>query len=773
MESSSKHYSEDAQGRERTIAELEDRIRVLENELRLKQGQAEDSQQLMRYILDQARDEASLVCPDGRFYYVNDVKCRSLGYTREELLSMHVWDVEPDMTEEKWASVWRDIRDHGFKMFETWHRTKHGRIFQTEVWATYFDFHGCEYLCAFVRDITERKGAEEALRASEARYRELVENANSIILRFDMQGNLTFFNEYAEKLFGYSRNEALGRNVVGTIVPSAESTGRDLNDMLEDMKRYPERYRSNVNENVCKNGDRVWIAWTNRAIRDGHGNVVEILSVGNDVTEHKRTEEALRESEERFRVLADNIPVLAWVADADGRISWFNKQCYDYTSLTLEELQDVGWQKVHHPDYVKAATDVWRSVIETGQPQDNVLPLRGKDGSYRWFLTRSRPIRNEDGTITRWFGTQTDITEQKRAEEALRESERNLARAQAISHIGNWYIDPATDVGSGSDEFFRILGVPRREELSFSEFTRLVHPDDRHMARAYFEETKQMRQQKSFDFRIVRPDGEERTIHLDGELTVDGEGRPRMFGTMQDITERKRAEGELANAKAQAELYVDLMGHDINNFNLVARGYLELIDGMVGDEKLKELVSKPMEAIDGSSRLIRNVQKLQRARSGGNQVEVLDLGALVGEVAWQFKSLSGDMSVNITCDAVKGVRVRANELLRDVFVNLIGNAIKHSAVPAYISIRVVPEEKDGRGHCRVIIDDNGPGVPDDMKEKIFNRLSRGNTKAKGNGLGLYLVKSLVESYGGRVWVEDRVKGDPTKGARFVVMLPAM
>jgi len=117
--------------------------------------------------------------------------------------------------------------------------------------------------------------------------------------------------------------------------------------------------------------------------------------------------------------------------------------------------------------------------------------------------------------------------------------------------------------------------------------------------------------------------------------------------------------------------------------------------------------------------------------------------------------------------------VQANELLRDVFVNLIGNAIKHSTGPAFINIRMAQEKNDDRQYCTVAIEDNGPGVPGEMKEKVFDRLRRGDTKAKGAGLGLYLVKTLVDSYGGKVWVEDRVTGDHMKGARFVVMLPTI
>ena len=128
-----------------------------------------------------------------------------------------------------------------------------------------------------IRDITNREHAEEALRCSEEKYRELVENANSIIFRRDTAGNVTFFNEFAQKFFGYGEKEMLGKNVIGTIVPEFESTGRDLRKMIENIGTSPDRYNVNVNENIRRNGKRVWIAWTNRPIRDENGNILEIL----------------------------------------------------------------------------------------------------------------------------------------------------------------------------------------------------------------------------------------------------------------------------------------------------------------------------------------------------------------------------------------------------------------------------------------------------------------------------------------------------------------
>jgi two-component system, cell cycle sensor histidine kinase and response regulator CckA len=148
---------------------------------------------------------------------------------------------------------------------------------------------------------SDRKQVEEALRSSEEKYRELVEHANSIILRKDANGIITFFNEYASRFLGFSRDEVIGRNVVGTIVPANDSAGRDLAQMIKDISIHPEQYKSNENENICKDGTKVWVAWTNKLILDDQGRCVEILCIGNDITERKRAEEENRALMERLQ----------------------------------------------------------------------------------------------------------------------------------------------------------------------------------------------------------------------------------------------------------------------------------------------------------------------------------------------------------------------------------------------------------------------------------------------------------------------------------------
>ena len=243
----------------------------------------------------------------------------------------------------------------------------------------------------------------------------------------------------------------------------------------------------------------------------------------------------------------------------------------------------------------------------------------------------------------------------------------------------------------------------------------------------------------------------------------------------EDITDNVLTNDTLKAAKNQAELYVDLMGHDINNMNQVAYGYLELAldklnkDGKIGkDDQI--LISNPIESLNNITNLISNVRKIQRERSGSYQPEIIDVGKMLEKVKDQYSSiLRGNVVINYVPEAQ--CFVIANELLNDVFINLVGNAIKHSRGPLTVDIKMSKVVDCDSNYCRIIVQDNGPGIPDDLKITLFERLNLTETRVRGKGFGLCLIKMLVDDYKGEFWVEDRVKGDYSKGAKFIIMLP--
>jgi PAS domain S-box-containing protein len=173
----------------------------------------------------------------------------------------------------------------------------------------------------------------------------------------------------------------------------------------------------------------VYFSWSMNRVKLPGDAVPGLLITVWETTERKRTEIALRDSEKRFRDLADNIAPLAWMADPDGNVLFYNQRWYDYTGTTFLEMQGSGWKKVHHPEHLERVIEKWTSSLQHGQPWEDIFPLRRKDGPYGWFLSRAFPIRDAQGNITRWFGTNMDITELRETQEAL-----NAAQAKLLQH---------------------------------------------------------------------------------------------------------------------------------------------------------------------------------------------------------------------------------------------------------------------------------------------------------------------------------------------------
>lgn len=253
--------------------------------------------------------------------------------------------------------------------------------------------------------------------------------------------------------------------------------------------------------------------------------------------------------------------------------------------------------------------------------------------------------------------------------------------------------------------------------------------------------------------------------------TYDSNGMVTSYiAMMADITDSMKYEEELRVAKNEAELYLDLMSHDINNIDQIAMGYLEMVlDRPDLSNDTKELISRPLEALESGTNLIRNVQKLQQTRGNGYKLYAMDPGQMLHDVIRGFSNIPG-REVTITGELAGDCKVMANDLLNDVFSNIIGNAIKHSKGDISINVHVDKVQENGREFCRIRIEDDGPGIPDERKDSIFNRFQKGSARASGKGLGLYLVKTLVETFHGTVRVEDRIAGDSGKGSRFVVKI---
>ncbi len=279
----------------------------------------------------------------------------------------------------------------------------------------------------------ELKKDEKALAVTEAIYQQLVQNANSIILRIDSDGKVLFFNEFAQKFFGYTEKEILGCSVVGTIVPKTNSSGHDLDSMIKNIGTNPEKYINNDNENMRRNGERAWVAWTNRAIRDESGNVTEILCIGNDITEHKRLENLLSESEERYRRLFETAKDgIVLLEKSNGHITHVNpaaEKMFGYSSKECsgKRLQDIGVM-FDMGDFQTIMQDLNRNGIINYTD----VPVKTKFGQY---------IETDIYLVDRARLAQCnirDVTERNRAEVSLKEEKTFVENAlNVMSQLQN------------------------------------------------------------------------------------------------------------------------------------------------------------------------------------------------------------------------------------------------------------------------------------------------------------------------------------------------
>jgi PAS domain S-box-containing protein len=309
----------------------------------------------------------------------------------------------------------------------------------------------------FVRDITGRKRVEESLRISEERLRLAQIRGKVGVWDWNTVTDELNFTPELEQLYGLSKGSIKTYNDWRKLTHPDDIEKIEAERDANIAKHQPFDLEFRI---FHKSGETRWLSARGGAIYNKEGEVVRVLGINTDITKRKRAEEELKRIGESFQTLADNIPNLAWMAGADGGITWYNKQWYEYTGTTFEEMQGWGWQKVHHPDHVKAIAEDWSRHLKDGEPYDDIFQLKGNDGNYRWFLTRVTPIRDEHGKIQRWFGTNTDITERKEIEEELTETLRRdgqLNRTLLALRNSSFAMMHATDEASYLEDICNIV----------------------------------------------------------------------------------------------------------------------------------------------------------------------------------------------------------------------------------------------------------------------------------------------------------------------------
>lgn len=395
------------------------------------------------------------------------------------------------------------------------------------------------------------------LQESEARYRELVQNANSIIIRWNCDGIITFFNEFAQSFFGYSEDEVIGRSVIGTIVPETDSSGHDLRSLMMEVCNNPLEHETNLNENMCKDGKRVWIAWTNKPIFDGQQKLKQVLSVGIDVTQLKNTTEALHESTQMMKLVFDTVPARVFWKNKDlvymgcSRLFAIDAGMTSPADIVGKSDFELPWKETEAENY--RADDL--AVMESGIPKLNYEETQHTaTGRTIWVITSKIPLRDADGNVIGVLGTYEDITERKIALEKLKKSEerfRNLferaADAQLLATRDGWYVEVNQAACSS-------LGYSRDELLKLNAQDIILDFNQEDLENHW----KQMLEGETVTTEGVRIRKDGSTFPAESHLSLlEYGGQMLVLAIVRDITERKRAEEAIKRRGIQLEVLSD------------------------------------------------------------------------------------------------------------------------------------------------------------------------------------------------------------------------
>ncbi len=628
-------------------------------------------------------------------------------------------------------------------------------------------------ITGFAWDVTERKRAEEALRDSEERFRVSFASAS---IGFAMNGPDYQFLEANPAycaLTGYTLEEL---RIKGSELIHPDDQPANM-ALVENMLAGEIPGFVIENRYIRKDGGNIWVRKSVSLIRDADGRPRWIVTLVEDVTERKFTEAALRDSELRYRSLIEAASAITWRCPSSGLFIEPQPEWMAFTGQTEAESLRDGWTHAVHPDDLDSVMSKWRAAVERGEPYGDEYRLRRHDRQWRWAHMEAAPIRDASGAILEWFGMGLDITERKEAELALRESRQQLAMALEAGQLGFW----DWDVPSGRTQFGGVWAAMLGYDLSTIEphyraWEALIHPDDRKAVTGTLMDHIEGRTDfYECEYRLRHRNGSWRWILGRGQVVErNAEGRPlRAIGTHADVTARHEAEAAVAEADRRKDEFLATLAHELRNPLAPIRNAVHVLQLKYGSEHSEaSLLDMVQRQVDHLVRLVDELLEISRISRGKIELskEHVALSKVLRHALETCEPLI-DMkshSVKVSCEDeqlwIYGDVVR----LAQIASNIISNAAKYT--PPGGRIEVVAARRDHE--VALSVRDNGVGISADMMPRIFDlftqtqgqiRLSEG-----GLGIGLALVRKLVELHGGRVEAHSAGVGC---GSEFVVWLP--
>jgi PAS domain S-box-containing protein len=738
----------------------------------IERRQAEESLRLAKFSVDRAADAVYWIDPQAQVLDVNEVASRMLGYSKDELCAMTVHDLNPEFQADMWPGFWEETRKRGTMVIETCHKAKNGRLIPIEVSVNFLSYEGKEYHCAFVRDITERKRGQDALSASEARFRSLVSHFPGAVYRCacDSDWTMEFLSDPIEHLCGYPASDFLAsrvRSYNSVIHPNdRQMVARVILDAVAQRRPYTIEYRL-----LHKDGGVRWVYEKGQGIFAADGQVLWLDGAIFDITERRRTEEALRRSEVFITSVVENLPNMIFVKDAkDLTFVRFNKTGEDLLGHSREALMGKSDYDFFPKEEADFFTQTDRQVLQTGGLLD--IPeevIETKHQGLRILHTKKIPIYDDTGEPRYLLGISEDITERKRTEEALKKSEDRYRSIFEKAVDGIFQTTPDGKYVAVNPALARIYGYDSPDDMiaTITDIASQLYVDPGR--RDEFLRAMQAQEEVTgFEALVYRKDGSFIWISESARTLRDQAGTVVGYeGTVENITERKRAEGRLratldhvrtlsgrlATVQEEERAHIARELHDELGVRLTCLKIdLSRVMSLVGTRVRADLRAKLNDRVRSMvGQVDSTIASLQQLVTKLRPALLDDLG-LVAAIEWQSQDFQKRTGISCTCvtnaDDIAMAPERATAVFR-ICQEALTNTARHAQATA-VTITVTSQPD----LLQLVVADNGVGVPD---AKASDRRS----------LGLLGMQERAAQWGGTVTIE----GDLEKGTTVTLCLP--
>ena len=699
----------------------------------LSRRQAEDalreSEERFRNLFQYHSAVKLIIDPDtGDIIDANEAATKYYGWPLEELKRMRIQQINAMPPDAVKADMKKAASSESTR-FEFQHRRADDSIREVEVFTNKIEIAGKSVLYSIVHDITERKQTEETFKLHMA----IMETVAEGIFLIGLEDNIIkWTNSKFENLFGYGPGEMVGMHVDKVNAPT-EKTPTETRISIVDLLRQTGEWHGEI-KSIKKNGTHFW-CYIHISLFNHPEFGTVMVSAHTDITDRKQAETALQESELRFRTMANAMPQLAWIAQADGQLFWYNQRWYDYTGTVPEQMEGWGWQSVHDPSELPKVLERWQVSIATGEPFDMIFPLRGADGVFRPFLTRVIPMKDAAGRIMQWFGTNTDVSELKRVEQSLRESEALYRSIGESIDYGVWVCAPDGRNTYVSENFLKMLGITQEQCSNFG-WGNLLHPDDAERTIAAWRECVRTGGKWDIEHRFRGTDGQWHHVLARGVPVRNAQSEIiRWAGINLDISRIKQVEEQLMASLAEKEVLLKEVHHRVKNNLQVISSLISLQADCLVDAQLQGVLGDVRDRVKAMA-LVH--EKLYQAETLA-RLDFAEYAISLLKNLWSSHSAAnGNVHLNMfPAPLILPVEMAVPCGL--ILNELASNAIKH-AFPGESGgeVTVTLEHDTATGAVCLRVRDNGVGLPADLDWR------------QSSTLGLRLVQMLAKQMRGTV-----------------------